>query len=123
MVAREFFWPGMSNDIQQNIRNWDTCGRTKLWRDGLQGLLKPLPIPEQIWKEISIDFIEGLPESQGKTNLMVVTDRLSKGVVFIPLADTETDTVVQAFITYVVAYHWIPEAITSDQGGQFVSVF
>jgi len=123
IVARDFFWPGMSNDIRRYIRNCDTCGRTKPWRDGLQGLLKPLPVPERIWKEISIDFIDGLPESQGKTSLMVVTDRLSKGVVFVPLADTETDTVVQAFITYVVAYHWIPEAITSDRGSQFVSVF
>jgi hypothetical protein len=53
---------------------------------------------------------------------MVVTDRLSKDVVFVPLANTETETVVQAFITYVVAYHWIPDAITSDRGTQFVSV-
>jgi hypothetical protein len=53
---------------------------------------------------------------------MVVTDRLSKDVVFVPLANTETETVVQAFITYVVAYHWIPDAITSDRGTQFVSL-
>ncbi|KAF7572877.1 hypothetical protein PtrM4_077820 [Pyrenophora tritici-repentis] len=123
MVARDFFWPGMSNDIRRYVRNCDTCGRTKPWRDGLQGLLKPLPVPEQIWKEISIDFIDGLPESDGKKSLMAVTDRLSKDVVFIPLANTETETVVQAFITYVVAYHWIPDAITSDRGTQFVSVF
>jgi hypothetical protein len=45
---------------------------------------------------------------------MVVTDRLSKDVVFVPLANTETETVVQAFITYVVAYYWIPNAIVSD---------
>ncbi|KAF7566197.1 hypothetical protein PtrM4_145170 [Pyrenophora tritici-repentis] len=123
MVARDFFWPGMSNDIRRYIRNCDTCGRTKPWRDGLQGLLKPLLVPEQIWKEISIDFIDGLLESDSKKSLMAVTDRLSKDVVFIPLANTETETVVQAFITYVVAYHWIPDAITSDRGTQFVSVF
>ena len=105
IIARDFFWPRMSNNIQRYIRNCDTCGRTKPWRDGLQGLLKPLPVPEQIWKEISIDFIDGLPNSQGKTSLMVVTDRLSKDVVFVPLANTETETVVQAFITFVVAYY------------------
>ncbi|KAK1920123.1 hypothetical protein P3342_002419 [Pyrenophora teres f. teres] len=98
ILAREFFWPGMT------------------------GLLKPLPIPDRIWKEISMDFIEGLPTSEGMTFLMVVTDRLSKGSIFIPLPDIKTETVVRAFLRQVVAYHWLPDAITSDRGSQFVSV-
>jgi hypothetical protein len=122
MVARDFFWPGMSDNIRRFVRNCDTCGRTKPWREGAQGLLKPLPIPNQLWKEISMDFIEGLPASEGKTCLMVVTDRLGKGSIFIPLPNIKTETVVQAFIRYVVAYHWLPDAITSDRGSQFVSL-
>ena len=55
------------------------------------------------------------------TSLMVVTDRLSKGAIFVPLPDTKTETVVQKFIERVVAYHWLPDAITSDRGSQFVS--
>jgi hypothetical protein len=121
MLARDYFWPGMSNDIRRFVRNCDVCGRTKPWREGLQGLLKPLPIPEQVWKEISIDFVDGLPESEGMSSLMVVTDRLSKGSVFVPLPNTQTETVVQKFIERVVAYHWLPDAITSDRGSQFVS--
>ena len=122
ILARDYFWPGMSAMIRKYVRNCDACGRSKPWRDGLQGLLKPLPVPERIWKEISIDFVEGLPESDGKTILMVVTDRLSKDVVFIPLADMETETIARTFIDRVVAYHWIPDAIVSDRGSQFVSV-
>jgi transposase InsO family protein len=122
MVARDFFWPGMSDNIRRFVRNCDVCGRTKPWREGAQGLLKPLPIPDQLWKEISIDFVEGLPNSDSMTCLMVVTDRLSKGSIFIPLPDTKTETVVQAFLRHVVAYHWLPNAITSDRGSQFVSM-
>ena len=122
MVARDFFWPGMSDNIRRYVRNCDVCGRTKPWREGTQGFLKPLPIPDQIWKEISMDFIEGLPTSEGMTCLMVVTDRLSKGSIFIPLPDIKTETVVRAFLRHVVAYHWLPNAITSDRGSQFVSV-
>jgi len=122
-VARDFFWPNMSDDIRRYIRNCDICGQIKPWRDGLHGLLKPLPLPERIWKEISMDFIVGLPESEGCTNLMVITDRLSKDVVLIPLPDIEVPTVVDAFIRFVVAYHWLPDAIVSDRGTQFVSEF
>ena len=50
------------------------------------------------------------------TSLMVVTDWLSKGAIFVPLPDTKTETVVQKFIERVVAYHWLPDAITSDRG-------
>jgi len=55
------------------------------------------------------------------TSLMVITDRLSKGTIFVPLPDTKTETVVRKFIERVVAYHWLPDAITSDRGSQFVS--
>jgi hypothetical protein len=120
-VAREYFWPSMSNTVRQYVRNCSICGRVKPWRDGLQGLLRPLPIPERIWKEVSIDFMTNLPESNGCTNLMVVTDRLSKDVVLVGLKDITTDSVAEAYMNYVVAYHWLPDYITSDRGPQFVS--
>ncbi|KAL4179660.1 hypothetical protein AMTRI_Chr13g121180 [Amborella trichopoda] len=41
-------------------------------------LLQPLPIPNLIWDDISIDFIDGLLASKGKTTILVVVDWLSK---------------------------------------------
>lgn len=94
-VARRFFWPGISRDIQTFVGNCDQCGSNKTWRTLRYGLLKPLPIPDRIWSEISMDFITGLPESQGCTNMIVITDRLSKGVIADSLSNIEIETVVE----------------------------
>lgn len=49
------------------------------------GLLSPLPILSRHWSHISLDFIAGLPVSEGNTTILTVVDRFSKMVHFIPL--------------------------------------
>ena len=63
LLSRKFFWPGSNQDVRRFVKNCDVCGRTSIWRDKKKGLLKPLPVPSQIWREISMDFITGLPPS------------------------------------------------------------
>jgi hypothetical protein len=45
-----------------------------------------------------MDFITELPESEDYENMVVITDRLSKGVVANGLDNLEADTVVKWFI-------------------------
>ena len=84
ILARNVYWPGMAHDIRRFTRNCDKCRANVVWRDRRQGLLKPLPIPERKWREISIDFIEKLPISTGCSDMMVIVDRLGKGVIIEP---------------------------------------
>jgi hypothetical protein len=121
LMARQFFWPNMLRDIRRFVRNCDTCGRMKAWRERKQGFLKPLPIPDRLWREISVDFITGLPESQGCTNLMVITDRLGKGILLETMRTTEAKDVARVFLRTFYRQHGLPAAIVSDRGSQFVS--
>jgi hypothetical protein len=67
ILARQYYWPGMGDNVRQFVRNCDSCAANKAWRTRRQGFLKPLPIPDRVWSEISIDFIVDLPESEGCT--------------------------------------------------------
>ena len=72
--------------VRQFIRECVVCQTCKYDNSAFPGLLQPLPIPDKIWTNISLDFIEGLPKSRGKDVILVVVDRLSKYAHFIALS-------------------------------------
>jgi hypothetical protein len=111
----------MAKDVRSFTDSCDGCGANKQWRERRRGFLKPLPIPDRLWSEISIDFIEKLPESEGCQNMIVVTDRLGKGIVADGLPDLEVETVAKWFIRRYYPHHFLPFAIVSDRGSQFTS--
>ena len=123
ILAHDFFWSGMSDNVCWYIWNCDVCGRTKLWQDMKQGFLKPLSIPDRIWQEISMNFIVALSESEGYLNIMIITNRLSKDVSLTALSNLKIETVIQSFIKNVFSLYEAPSVIVSDWGSQFISEF
>lgn len=86
--------------------------------------MQPLPIPEQVWEDIAMDFITGLPPSSGFIVIMVVVDRLSKYARFMPLkSDYSSKTLAEAFMHNVVKLHGMPKSIVSDRDKVFTSKF
>jgi len=120
LLSRQFFWPGMLQDVRIFCRNCDKCRMNNSWKDRRQGFLKPLPVPERIWREISVDFVVDLPLSNDCKNLLVITDRLSKGVILEACNDMSAEWVAETFIRRFYRLHGLPTAIVSDRGTQFV---
>ena len=73
-LAQQFYWPSMYRSVQEYIMQCEVCQKTKTETLTLARLLQPLPIPCQVWNDLTLDFIEGLPSSQGKDSLLVVID-------------------------------------------------
>lgn len=71
-----------------------------------------------------MDFVDGLPNSEGNTSLMDVVDGLMKSAHFIRLAHPYmVRTVAKMFITNVMKLHGISRSIVSDRDLIFVSTF
>ncbi|KAF8413581.1 hypothetical protein HHK36_001572 [Tetracentron sinense] len=66
----------------------------------------------------------GLPLSQGKNNMMVVIDRLSKYAHFIPISHPYTaSTIVGLFVDHIFKLHGMPLSIVSDRDPTFLRSF
>ena len=90
----------------------------------LVGLLQLLPIPTRMWTDVSMDFIEGLPPSNGHTIIKVIVDRLTKHSHFVALKHPYTVvTIAKAFVANVARLHIIPTSIVSDRDEVFISTF
>ncbi len=86
--------------------------------------LQPLLVPSRPWSYISLDFVPGLPPSQGNTVVLTVVDRFSKATHFIPLPKlpSNKETAV-AVLDHVFRIHGLPMDVVSKRGPQFVSKF
>jgi hypothetical protein len=124
LISRTYMWPGLSQEVRRFMRNCNVCGRAAVWREKKRGLLKPLPIPGRMWSELSIDFITELPPTgpDGATNLMVITDRLFKNVIFEHMETITAEAVAERLLWCLLRHHGLPHAIVSDSGPQFVSM-
>ena len=123
-LASVVYWKGLWKDVRNYVRNCSTCQKYKLQNIATPGLLQRLPIPEGIFINIIMDFIEGLPKSQGKSVIFVVVDRLTKYAHFTRLSHPFlVQTVAQAFFNSIYKLHGMPYTITSDRGSTFISKF
>ena len=78
-------------------------------------------MPSQVWSDISLDFIEGLPRVNGKSIILTVVDRFSKHAHFIALSHPYTAaSVAKAFFEAIVRLHGFPNSIVSDRDPMFI---
>ncbi|WVZ89829.1 hypothetical protein U9M48_036185 [Paspalum notatum var. saurae] len=124
-LKERFWWYSMKRAVAEYVAICDTCQRVKAEHQRPAGLLQSLKVPEWKWKEITMDFIVGLPRTQnGYNSIWVVVDRLTNVAHFIPVNTTYSGAkLAELYISRIVCLHGMPKRIISDRGSQFTSRF
>ena len=124
LIAREYTGFGMRKVVRGYIRNCHVCQRSRTPRHRPSGVLRPLPISDLPWSSISMDFVTGLPWSDGNDAIWVVVHRLTKMRHFVPCrTTTNAPDLANLFLHHVWKLQGLPNDIISDRGPQFAREF
>jgi len=80
----------MSRYVGMYVSHYDLYLHTKIQRCLPTGEPQLLPIPEELWEVISVDFISELPELGGYDSIMVAVDSAGKCPHFVETVTTVT---------------------------------
>ena len=124
-LRERVWWSGMAVAAHKYVRGCDQCQRNKPDVRGKQGLPLSIATPKRAWEVICMDFIGPLPlTARGNDSVMVVIDKLTRWVYYIPMQRTCTSQDVFALLDrYVLANHDTPRQIISDRDSRFTSHF
>lgn len=124
VVQQRFWWATLKEDTREFVNACPVCNQHKSSHQAPAGLLQPLPIPHRPWSHISLDFVTGLPPSNGHTAILTVVDRFSKMAHFVPIPKLPSaKETAELVLLHVFRLHGLPTDVVSDRGPQFTSVF
>ena len=128
LLRRKFYWKNMANDVQEYVKSCKECQRNKPRRHRPYGELSQLPMPKGPWKEITMDLITGLPESEYRGTIydaiLVVMCRYTKMAIYIRTQKTITSNdLADLLMDNLIRHHGVPEGIVTDRGSIFTSSY
>ena len=99
----------MRMDVTDYVRTCNPCQKIKHDCRAGTGYLQPLEIPVNPFDYISLDFVTGLPPSQGRDTILVMVDKLTKYAQFImTTAEVTAEESTTLLFKRVVKYFGMP---------------
>ena len=113
LTQDRFYWPRMSKDIDDYIRNCPCCVRRK----PLKSVAPLVPISSsQPFELLCIDYFRFSIE-----NILVMTDHFTKYSLAVPCRSTKAKPTAKVLFDTFINHYGFPSRLHSDQGRQFES--
>ena len=120
LITARYVWPNINSDVRKWARSCLQCQRCKVHRHTVSPM-STFASPDVRFDHLHVDLVGPLPPSQGCRYLLTCVDRFTRWPEAIPITNSTSDTVIQAFLNGWIARFGIPSVITTDRGAQFES--
>ena len=120
MLARDYVWPKMRQDVLRWAKECKACQASKVTVHTKPPII-PIPVPTSRFEHVHVDLVGPFAPDQGFKYIFTIVDRTTKWPEAIPIADTTSETVLQTFLDHWISRFGIPATVTSDRGSQFTS--
>ena len=129
LISRKYYWPSMRKDVESYVQGCDIGLALKAIKHKPYGDLQFLPILTHRWKDLSMDFMTGLPlssdwKSDSYNSILVIVDRLTKMVYYKPVKVTiDAPKLVKVILDVVIWHQGLSNSIVTDRDPLFTAKF
>ncbi|OWZ18963.1 LOW QUALITY PROTEIN: Retroelement [Phytophthora megakarya] len=108
-MSQWYYWKEMKVDVNDYVQSCLTCNKLKV---------------SKCWKHVGVDYVTGVPTSNGFDCIQVAVDLLSQRAKYAPMNSTATAAdCTRVFFDSVVRHHGLPQEIVSDRDPRFTAAF
>lgn len=121
-IQRYYFWPGLSNDVNNYVKKCKSCQIQKHSNNHVRQPMVITTTPNSSFERISLDIMGPLDiDNYNNKYILTLQCDLTKYVEAYPIDKKETELVARLFVNNFILRYGIPKEIITDQGKEFMS--